>query len=63
LNRLLPGTYLTDGRALLWVIERLSGDTVLVENATTGEELEMGEADLAGFRIVNNKEQDDQQQS
>lgn len=48
----LPGTYLTDGRRLLWVIERTSRDSVLVENVRNGEELEMGDADLLGYKVV-----------
>ena len=53
--------YLTDGRTLYWVIERTGPDTVLVENAKTGRELEMGEADLGGFRTVTPKETHDDQ--
>lgn len=55
-DRHLPGTYLTDGRSLLWVIERLSADTVLIENAVSGEQVEMGDADLQGYRKVEHTE-------
>lgn len=57
-HRHLPNTYLTDGRTLLYVIERVSAETVLVENAATGEELEMGDADLVGYRKVNRRTDD-----
>jgi hypothetical protein len=52
----LPGTYLTDGRSLLWVVERLSADTMLVENSKTGEQVEMGDADLHGYKVVQTEE-------
>lgn len=59
-HRHLPNTYLTDGRTLLFVVERVGPETVLVENAATGEELEMGDADLIGYRKVNRRQDDDQ---
>lgn len=59
-HRHLPNTYLTDGRTLLYVIERLTADTLLVENAATGEEMEMGEADLVGYRVVNRRTDDNE---
>lgn len=61
-NRHLPDTYLTDGRTLFYVIERLDTTTVLVENAATGEEIKMGDADLVGYRLVDNKGQNDDEQ-
>lgn len=59
MDRHLPSTYLTDGRTLLWVIERVDNDTVLVENVNLGEELEMGDADLVGYQTIEPKEQHD----
>lgn len=60
-ERYLPGTYLTDGRSLLWVVERLSGDTLLIENSKTGEQVEMGDADLHGYKVVETEKVDDEQ--
>jgi hypothetical protein len=57
--RHLPGTYLTDGHTLLWVIERTSSDTLLAENVKNGQEIEMGDADLLGYNVVERKERDD----
>lgn len=59
MDRHLPGTYLSDGRTLLWVIERVDNQTVLVENVNLGEELEMGDGDLVGYQIIEPKEQHD----
>lgn len=59
-HRHLPDTYLTDGRTLLYVIERVGADTLLVENAVTGEQLEMGEADLVGYRVVDRRIDDNE---
>lgn len=62
-QRHLPGTYLTDGRSLLWVVERQSADTLLVENAVSGEHVVVGDADLQGYQTVDSTERtnDDQQ--
>lgn len=51
----LPDTYLTDGQTLYWVIERTGQDKLLVENAATLEQLEMGDADLAGYKVVEHE--------
>ena len=59
-HRHLPDTYLTDGRSLLYLVERLGAETLLVENAVTGEQLEMGEADLVGYRLVDRRKDDNQ---
>ena len=59
----LPGAYLTDGQTLLWVVERSGIDTLWVENALSGELLEVGDADLAGYRKVTPSDGDKQPQA
>lgn len=64
-ERYLPGTYITDGRSLFWVVERETADTLLVENAVSGEQIVVGDADLQGYRKVESSERtenDDDQQ-
>lgn len=61
-ERFLPGHYITDGRSLLWVVERLTPDTILVENAKSGEQVEMGDADLVGYKRVRNEGNPDDKQ-
>lgn len=58
-SKFLPGTYIADGHTLLWVIERIGVDTLLVENAKTGEEIEVGDADLTGYSLVREGNDDE----
>lgn len=46
------GQYVTDEKRLLWVVKRLAPDIVLVEDASTGDRLEVGDGDLAMYRLV-----------
>lgn len=55
-----PGTYITDGIRLLWVVERTGDDTLVVENSWTCEESEVAYADLASYWRVA---KDDNKQS
>jgi hypothetical protein len=57
MSYLLPGTYLTDGVQLLWVVERTGNDTVIVENAATGAETVMGDNDLNGYKPVGSEKE------
>ena len=56
------GAYLTNGTQLLWVVRRTGGDMLVVENAKTYEQTEVGDADLAGYRRVDVGEPDDNEQ-
>lgn len=47
-----PGQYITDGKALFWVIERRTPTTLLVENALNEDRLEVEDSSLAMFREV-----------
>lgn len=58
-QKFLPGAYIADGHTLLWVIERIGTETLLVENVKTGEEIEVGDADLIGYSLVRKGNDDE----
>ena len=58
ISKFLPGAYVADGHTLLWVIERVGVDALLVENVKTGEEIEVGDADLIGYSLVRSSNDD-----
>ena len=47
-----PGTYITDGIRLLWVVSHGDKLTLVVENAWSGEETEVSRSALAKYRVV-----------
>lgn len=56
-NTLSAGTYLTDGRRLLEVVEARSGmGYVVVEDCVTFARWEAAGTDLAGYRVVRGPE-------
>jgi hypothetical protein len=57
------GTYLTDGKRLIYVLSRDAEqpNRLLIEDVITDKSVVVGDADLAGYRVVEyQKEQPDE---